>query len=249
MPELPWIRGVPGGALIALCHGGLRSSGMAFRGALEALLWGILAGVPCLATPARAAVVLIPDIADEDPIEAIRTRADLLKIVGGMPGVVIAPLSKFKRLAQAAHLDPANLGSAEAAIGLGRTTPLTGILGGSVEEVYGRRVLRLRAFDRAGNLICRSSLDLGEGTLGLEDRQLLADRLMTALGLSETARGPSRVVVARAEEATPGEPVEDADASPRAAPAEPVSNSPTARRCAVPPATVLSNALSLEKHF
>jgi hypothetical protein len=61
-------------------------------------------------------------------------------------------------------------------------------------------VLRLRLFDRAGSLIYRGTLDLGERALAPEETQLFAERVTTALGLDEVPLGPSRVVVAREPE-------------------------------------------------
>jgi hypothetical protein len=179
----------------------MRPSGeVIFGRSLRAVCCRLLVATLLTASSANAAVVLVSTIADDDPIEGLRARADLLKVIGTIPGVVIAPLSKFLKLARMARLNPLELSSAKAAVELGKTTDLTGIVGGSVEEVYGRRVLRLRAFDRAGNLIYRGNLDVSEGSLGLEERHLVSDRLSTALGLSETTRSPSRVVVAHVDE-------------------------------------------------
>ena len=180
------------------------------------------------ASPASAAVVLVPTIVDDDPIEATRARADLLKIVGNIPGVVIAPLSKFRKLALAADLNPLELSSAKAAAELAKTTDLTEILAGSVEEQNGRRVLRLRLFDRAGSLIYRGTLDLGERALAPEETQLVAERLTTALGLDEVPLGPSRVVVA-AHEPERAAPVESAAAEEQPASSQPMVPEPVRR--------------------
>jgi hypothetical protein len=157
---------------------------------LRSSRWLLLAAL-LSTSAARAAVVLVPSIADDDPIEATRARADLLKVVGRIPGVVIAPLSKFRKLALAADLNPLELSSAKAAVQLGKTTNLTQILAGAVEEQNGRRVLRLRLFDRAGSLLYRGTLDLGERVLAPEETQLVAERLTTALGLEAGRPGGS----------------------------------------------------------
>lgn len=188
-------------------------------------------------------MVLVPTIVDDDPIEATRARADLLKVVGNIPGVVIAPLSKFRKLALAADLNPLELSSAKAAAELAKTTDLTEILAGSVEEQNGRRVLRLRLFDRAGSLIYRGTLDLGERALVPEETQLVAERLTTALGLDEVPLGPSRVVVAHEPERAA--PVESAAAEEQPASSHPIALEPVQR--AAPELTTQLASPSLDR--
>ncbi len=139
---------------------------------------------------ARATTVLVPDFVDDDPSEAIKTRTTILKAVGAIPGLAIAPLSKYQKLAKAHHLNPKQLGNAPAAKLLCHVGKLDGVFAGLVDEQGGRRVLHLVLYAPDGKALFKTDAALTEGDL----RQDQVDRISRALA---TVVSPDEPVVRR----------------------------------------------------
>jgi hypothetical protein len=160
------------------------------------LLCGLsVTGALAWAGTARGANLLVLEIVDDDVREGLRARFDLLKAAGGVPGIVIAPLSKLKKIARAEHLDPSQLGGASAARQLGQTADIAIVLSGAVDLRNGRRVLHLAARDRNGDVVYRGNLDLAVGQLLPEEIDTATGELTAALQLEPAPQESRRRVV------------------------------------------------------
>jgi len=179
-------------------------------------MWWLASALLALAVPEPS--VLVARIADDNPREALRARGELLKAVAGIRGLRVAPLSRVEAIARAAHFEPLDVDSPLAAALLGRAAEVAAVVGGSVGEANGRRVLRLSVFDRSGALVYKRTLDLDNGQLASDDRDRVASALAAALGLVDTPHSPSRVVVPRPTD-NPGAARELASPEPEASPA------------------------------
>lgn len=157
------------------------------------------------AASAQSATILVPEFADDDPSEALRARSELLKSVGSVPGLAIAPLSKFKKLAKSARLDPKDLGNAKAAQTLGKVGHLDGVLSGAVEEVGDHRTLHILFHDAKGTLAYKRDVELANGEMRQDQADRVATGLAGALGLEDA--GPRRAIhVANGEAPNPSDP-------------------------------------------
>lgn len=148
------------------------------------------AGLACallLAGTARAATILVPEFADDDPGEALKTRTEILKAAGAVEGLAFAPMWKFKKLAKAARLDPAQLGTPKAAKTLCKLGHLDGILGGAVDEDGGRKILHVQLFDPQGAVIYKRDVDVTGGEMRQDQSERIARGVAQALNLDDAA--------------------------------------------------------------
>ena len=156
-----------------------------------ALLLTVILGHAAHARAGELLEVLVLEVHDDELREGLRARADLLKVVGKIPGVGVAPLAKLTKLARAAHLD--DLRSPQATQELCRVAHLAAVLEGTINERNGRRVLHLNARDASGATIYHRAIDLAVGQLLLEDIESISGDL--AAVLQYAGELPPRVVM------------------------------------------------------
>ena len=169
----------------------------------------LLALALCLAAgTARATTLLVPEFSDpSDPAEGSRARSEILRVVGAYPGVEIAPLFRFKRLAKRHHLNSRQLSTAHAAAVLGRSEGLDGLLAGSLLTRDGRRLVRLVLFDQSGTPAFTGDVGLSGGEVIPAEAAAAGRGIAAALGLPPIG-APAPAAPAQAAEGAP--PVEAA---------------------------------------